>query len=109
MVLEISQNMRRPTLPEVFRRYNKKYFGNRLKVSDVKFGKPSYNAHGETSYFDGTDPLITVSRRFLNSGRLVRLILLHEMVHVDGYFSHDARFKRQIRRLIRLGAYDDLL
>jgi predicted metal-dependent hydrolase len=101
--------MNKSALPQVFKQYNRKYFGNKLNISAIDFGKPTYHAHAETTFFDSADPIITINTRLMNSGRLVRIVLLHEMVHVSGCMNHGRAFVRHIKKLVRLGAYDDLL
>ena len=99
------------TLPEVFRRYNRKYFGGKLKVSDVRFGNS--RCLGETSFFDNCPPAIVIDRKLLNYGRVVRMVLLHEMAHVSmpdaAGVGHGPKFVRRMRRLVSQGAFDDLL
>jgi hypothetical protein len=100
-----------PTLPEVFRRYNRKYFGGKLRVSDVRFGNS--RCLGETAFFDNCPPIIVIDRKMMNYGRIVRMILLHEMAHVSMSdavgVGHGPKFIRRMRRLVGQGAFDDLL
>lgn len=105
--------MKKPTLVSVFNKYNKLYFGNKLKVSSVRFIKLKNPWHAQTAFFSDYPPLIEINSRLQYSGKLTRIVLLHEMAHVanhsDSNISHGPEFRKQIKRLMRLGAYDDLL
>ena len=99
------------TLPDIFRRYNRKYFGNKLKISGVRFGNS--RCLGETAFFDNCPPIIVIDRKIMNYGRIVRMVLLHEMAHVSmpnaAGVGHGPKFVRRMRRLVNQGAFDDLL
>jgi len=98
-------------LNDVFRSYNRRYFGGKLKVSDVQFGNS--RCLGETAFFDNCPPIIVIDRKMMNYGRIVRMILLHEMAHVSMSdavgIGHGPKFVRRMRRLVSQGAFDDLL
>ena len=102
---------RKPTLMAVFRKYNRLYFDNKVKVSDVRFGRIRPKGAGETSFFSDCPPIITVDRQLMSHGRFVRMVLLHEMVHASAHHdvAHGPKFVKRIKRLVRQGAYDDLL
>lgn len=101
----------KPTLETVFRKYNRKYFGGKLKVSAVRFGRIRPVAAGETSFFSDCPPIITIDRALMNHGRFVRIVLLHEMAHASMScdVGHSPVFVKRIRQLVKQGAYDDLL
>jgi hypothetical protein len=98
-------------LNDVFQQYNRKYFSGKLKVSDVQFGNS--RCLGETAFFDNCPPIIVIDRKMMNYGRIVRMILLHEMAHVSMPnavgVGHGPKFVRRMRRLVSQGAFDDLL
>lgn len=101
----------RPTLDRAFQEYNKKYFDGKLKISGIVFKKLKDGSHGATVFLPGADPAILISVKLRNSGRLVRIVLLHEMTHcMDTHdIGHGPKFQKRIKRLFRLGAYDGLL
>jgi hypothetical protein len=98
-----------PTLKGVFDKYNRLYFDGKLKVSAVRFAR--LRVCGETTFFDNADPVIEIDRTLLGRGRFVRMILLHEMAHVElgPDVGHGRKFVRRLHRLVRQGAYDGLL
>jgi hypothetical protein len=66
---------------------------------------------GETTFYDGQPPSITLNKVLTSFGSYSRLVLLHEMTHVSLPINvgHDKRFIRRIHRLVKQGAYDELL
>lgn len=97
------------SLLDIFNRYNRKYFGSKIKLSALKIVRANFS--GETQFYDNALPSISVSNKILGWGRYVRIVLLHEMVHASlpWYAYHGPKFKRRIRKLVKQGAYDDLL
>lgn len=106
------------TLRQNFDDFNGAYFEGKVKDVEVKFGKTG-DANG---FYDTEKKLIVIDRvdRDHGNGRHIKISLLHEMIHayldiVDGYVGHEedplhgTRFKGEICRLWRIGAYDGLL
>ena len=93
-------------LKKLFDKYNKKYFKNKLKISDIRFGKSL--GLGQTDY-NKQFPSITIIPQLKKSNRILKIVLLHEMIHVLGIDNHGPKFIRRVHRLVRQGAYDDLL
>jgi|ERR1700683_326898 len=108
-----------------FHRYNRLYFYNNLPVVDICYALPTQMGDdgpykGEElmgEFAPGQDYLCRPchsikinwdTRRFATS---VRQTILHEMVHskVHPVRGHGEIFKREIRRLIKAGAYEGLL
>lgn len=106
--------------------YNRRYFGGELP-NDIAL---HFEIHEFMESKEKGHVLFgRYSRRSVNSGRgvrhdiaintdtrpfeeLVKQILLHEMVHVKLQGpgrAHGPRFRKEIRRLVRAGAYADLL
>jgi hypothetical protein len=96
---------------KVFKYYRKKYFKNHIPVVSVRFGRVSRNGHAETDFWGDEPVLITISRKYINSGRIARISLLHEMMHIELGVEegHGEKFMRRKKRLMKQGAYDDLL
>jgi hypothetical protein len=99
------------TLEPVYRQYNRLYFGGKLPDINVRYGKPAHKAGGETDFWGGDPVLVTINKRYRGYGRITRIILLHEMVHVSLPVDalHGPRHQKGLMRLVRLGAYADLL
>ena len=100
------------TLKSIFKKYNKVFFGGKLKISAIHFAKLSKKtAHAETAWFDNCPPILEIGQHLKSSGRFVRIVLLHEMLHVSlpKDISHGLAFVNARKKLIRLGAYNDLL
>jgi hypothetical protein len=104
--------------------YNKKYFGGRLpapgnKVRFADIEGLGLNGTRRNRYrtVDGrTSPCelvgVYISRRFKDTGPVSLTTLLHEMSHVatwDEKVDHGPRFYKEIRRLMKLGAFDKLV
>jgi hypothetical protein len=97
------------TINRVYAEYNKKYFEGTLPKIPVGFKRIKDNAY---TLFIGNDPAaIVLNRYLLKSGRLARIVLLHEMAHVKA--GADAgegpSFQKEIHRLYQKGAYKGLL
>ena len=108
----MARRKKKKSLFQVFMYYNRKYFGGKLKVSDLRLKKMSHLIAGETTFYEGgVHPSIVINEALTNWGRCVRIVLLHEMAHISlpKDAEHGPRFKRRIRRLVKQGAYDDLL
>lgn len=120
-----------------YRGYNRLYFQNRLPQAELYFVDQrnpimktqaskseilawERGAVAETASWVPSDPKIPTkheirfARMFRNlTGRSIfRIVLLHEMIHIrfrGANAHHGPRFQREKRRLIRAGAFDDLL
>jgi hypothetical protein len=96
----------------VYKHYNRKYFKNKLPTVWLHYGgKPGRSAHAETTWYSDGAMEIMINREFQRCGRLIRIFLLHEMAHVSlpNNAFHGPRYKARIKKLIRQGAYDNLL
>src|ERR1700719_1861976 len=96
-----------PTLAQLYRYYNRKYFKNKLPKISVQYGKLPCKSGGATDFWAEDPVAITINKRYKGYGRITRTILLHEMVHVSLPFDagHGPRHQNGIMRLVRLGAY----
>jgi hypothetical protein len=101
--------MARRTLWSAFRRFNRRYFGNKVKLSGLRYARTKFA--GQTTFFDICPPIIEIERGLRGHHRMSCIVLLHEMIHASLPYSidHGPRFKREVKRLFKLGAYDDLL
>jgi hypothetical protein len=97
------------------RSYEKRYFKNERLVLGIetKHNFPQIASLGLFSFIEISDDI-------LRSEKLVRILLLHEMVHSKLFLQshrhdekqehgHGPRFRAEIKRLISAGAYDKLL
>lgn len=102
--------MRRPTkLKDAFLTYNVLYFSGQLATDTIVVW-----SHGLGRNCCGTcDPdLIRINAALKRFEPVWRTTLLHEMAHLttqDERAEHGKRWKREMRRLMRLGAFDGLL
>lgn len=129
--------MRTSDLIYWYKFFNKKYFGNKLpKRLWVHFGKLKRNRLGETRFqrlCNKCDKCAELKKKFkkkiknnfvphdlrinqkfrsgLGSDGMVITTLLHEMVHVSigGKYYHGPKFKKELRRLMTVGAFDRVL
>lgn len=115
------KRVRRVTVKDVQRRYaqiNRMCFSDSLP-KNVTFGvdRMGYGQSGECARMaDQAHALlyykITFSKAVWNCGRrIVFIVLQHEMLHLAAglHVHHDETFEANKRRLIRIGAYDNLL
>ena len=97
------------------RSYEKSYFNNERWVLgiEIKHKLPQIASLGLFSFIEISDDI-------LRSEKLVRILLLHEMVHSKLFLQshrrdekqehgHGPRFRAEIKRLISAGAYHKLL
>lgn len=93
-------------LAAAYREYNKLYFSNKLPHDiDVKWKK---NMPPIGLWIAGT---ILINAAYKKEHMIWRLTLLHEMAHVATAAEkaeHGPRWKREMRRLARIGAFDKL-
>jgi len=106
-----------------FRIYNKRYFGGRLPNCKVTWCSPKKKVLGHfwskdqpvpgTKEFVDRFYFIEISRRLKFSSKLWAFTLLHEMVHLklrdtEGKSDHGHKFQREMKRLMKLGAFNGL-
>jgi hypothetical protein len=97
------------------RSYEKSYFNNERLVSgiEIKHKLPQIACLGLFSFIEISDDI-------LRSEKLVRILLLHELIHSKLFLQshsrdkkqehgHGPRFRAEIKRLMSAGAYDKLL
>ena len=94
---------------------NEKYFNYGLPNVSVGFYKDKKNddCYGcsFTPYKAKFVHTIALNPLFTEWTKVVRTTILHEAVHVKlmGKHGHGPKFKKELRRLILAGAFDDLL
>lgn len=91
-----------------YRRYNKKFWKNRLPEIPVRFA--NIKDLGQT-HFEGHEPVyIQIKREMKFSRALSLMTLLHEQVHVflPDRIIHGPKFEAQMLRLARAGAFKGL-
>lgn len=117
-------------LYKIYDEYERKYFRGRMpKRVMVVFGigcaesrdgtrllgyVASYNSLWGRNVQKNAEYKITIDWETRHIMDQVRITLLHEMVHIvvndnNKCYGHGPKFKREIRRLMRAGAYDGLL
>ena len=109
---------RNKTLEKIFRKYNRMYFDNKLRLPDELFFKSNLKANGESvdayveECIDGEVRMV-VDEDYKRHDAILRLIVLHEMAHIaTGIINeemHNLRWGAEINRLYHAGAYDKLL
>ena len=95
--------------------YNEMYFGHKLPVVRVGFytHRSEKDCYGFTLRVAGAkhSSYICLNPYFAEWGKTLRATLLHEMVHVKLHNrgGHGKKFKKEMKRLILRGAFDELL
>ena len=93
---------------------NKRYFHSRLPLVALAWHTNTgkwRDMNGRTEFHGGVPILIFLNERLRDTPKLAQLILLHEMVHVYLPYKtkhHGKEFQREMKRLAREGAFDDL-
>lgn len=89
-------------------RYNNLYFGGKLQK--IRFGFNSRNTE-LGSVLHSNPPILFINNKLRWSRTLSKTTLLHEMIHVKlGHGpGHNKEFRKELRRLILKGAFDNLL
>jgi predicted metal-dependent hydrolase len=92
--------------------YQRRYFGG----TEAKISIAISSEAGEGGCFKPTQKLIIVPQALTAFEKPCRILLLHELVHLnlmndngDPEPDHGLRFKSEIERLIEQGAYNNLL
>jgi hypothetical protein len=95
-------------LKRTFLHYNRRFFSSALPTDTiVKWADlgPMFGIF----YSDGR---LLVSKKHRKWNSVWRITLLHEMAHVatnSEHAAHGPRWKREMKRLMRIGAFDKLL
>ena len=96
--------------------YQKKYFPNAAPAVTITVN--TNDKFQGAACFDPTDMIIHVAERITPFENLAKIVLLHEMIHVNLHHGmgdgeegdhHGEQFKTEIKRLMTAGAYDNLL
>jgi hypothetical protein len=92
-----------------FTSYNRRYFGGRLPAQTRIYFAPADLCLGNA--YGGDDPRIELDPACLICADIAKLILLHEMVHLERYplICHGAGFDARMQELAAAGAMKGLL
>jgi len=106
-------------LEALYRHYNRKYFANKLPKHTLvgwasRMSGPTTIA--EAICMIGMDPAIRIRRKISDNNSLVRMSMLHEMVHIKLHYltpgghkvEHGPRFQAEMLRLAKKGAFAKL-
>jgi hypothetical protein len=98
-------------LKRCYLRFNRIYFSNRLPTElpvrwaqDKSLGPPKWMGCSNSDF-------ILLNARYRYSKNLCKTTLLHEMAHiatVEEKAHHGPQWKREMRRLARIGAFDNI-
>lgn len=97
------------SLMDTFYDFNARFFNGKLPLDTMVSWSRSIPRH-VAGDFDGTDIRINVALKPLRP--CWKLTLLHEMAHLatsEEVEEHGPKWKREMRRLYRIGAFDTLL
>lgn len=95
------------SLKRLYNLYNRKWFNGELPHDVSIIWAPLDTAHGKCY---PKDRVIIMDPPLQSNGRFLRIILLHEMVHMRvPRATHGKRFQSEIDRLFAAGAYRGLL
>jgi predicted SprT family Zn-dependent metalloprotease len=101
-------------LEQLYAEYNQKYFGGLLPMMPVRWSKKCSRAHGAEflDYQNGTYEIL-FNPCLQSLDKYTKLTLLHEMCHVQNRLKkqrdlHGPLWQRDMRRLARIGAFDEL-
>jgi hypothetical protein len=100
------------TLLKAYQQYNRQYWGNALPPINVVWNDHIWPEEKQYGNWDPSNDTISVAKQHRPYESLWRATLLHEMAHVatkDEKQDHGPLFRKEMRRLMRLGAFDDLL
>ena len=96
-----------PSLKRLYTTYNRLWFGGKLQRNTILVYANIPDASADITQTE--PPVIRIHRNFRTWGRLKRFSLLHEMAHLATDVSgHGPRWQREMRRLVRVGAFDRL-
>lgn len=94
-----------------YRDYNRRYFDDSLPHDLIVLWEPCDDADALTYILGNTPTRIAIDPSYSRSPRAARILLLHEMVHVEVIDPmHGQRFRRRLKHLIHhQKAFDRLL
>lgn len=103
-------------LSDLANAYQTKYFlGVKVTVTINVTDNAQFEA---TAAYEPDTKTIFIAKRITGMSNTVRIALLHEMIHANLHYKgldadpthqHPPEFKAEVKRLMKLGAYDDLL
>lgn len=91
-----------------FAKANKLYFKNRLPKNTLVLYAPLRGLLGVCYERKQGGPRIVINEKYRHSWTITIGTLLHEMVHLEGYWGHGWRFNRRMLRIAKLGALNGL-
>lgn len=117
LVLETRRAVMNDQLKQWYDEWNVVYFDGQLptnvRIASSPIVEDMDEALGETFHSDEPgNIIILIDEKYLSSSKIFRMILLHEMVHVElgpDSWDHGKEFTAEIHRLILAGAYDNIL
>lgn len=96
-------------LRRMYNRLNRLYFGGKLPAIEVVF-EPTGDSMALTHTYDSAAHRLTFDPALRGYNKVIKINMLHEMIHVMyPTIGHGKRFKAEIARLWKLGAYEKLL
>jgi hypothetical protein len=100
-------------LKRLYLAYNRLYFGSRLPADlPVTWCRSLPKELWACMEFDKKPRAIKINASLMGSGQWAKMKLLHEMAHVSVHGKergeHGPLWHREMRRLARVGAFDDL-
>ena|ERR1700744_668168 len=92
-----------------YREYNQKWFSGELPEDTDVLYAPIEGTHGD-ALGHADQSVIRINPACAIDSRIIRMTLLHEMVHVAlwPYNTHGARFEAEMLRLAAAGAFKGL-
>jgi hypothetical protein len=93
-------------LQRIYRQYNRRWFDDQLPDDVDCLFSPVDDCYGLVQQAGG-GWLLQINPKYSMEGRLWRLTLLHEMVHLhlNPYLRHGLRFQEEMQRLAASGAF----
>jgi hypothetical protein len=99
-------------LTDMYDHFNEQYFDNQLPVVRVGFYRED-EEYGMTVRLDGAlyPSYLCITPALKKSHAHLCITLLHEMIHVKllNKGGHGPKFKKELKHLMRIGAYDQYL
>lgn len=99
-------------LARLYSHYNRRYFGGHLpKKLLVRYKHLSSVYYAIMGYDEKRPKFIYINTKLRKWPEIVRMNLLHEMAHIatiDEEERHGPRWHREMKRLAREGAFDEL-
>src|ERR1700728_1997750 len=98
-----------PGLRRIYNRFNRLYFNSKLPDISIVW-EPCGDSNAITHTWDGKAKRLCIDPSLRGCTRFVKLIILHEMIHVRyPKARHDETFRAERQRLWDLGAFDKLI